>query len=282
MLTRLDLGSLSVCGVSVGGVYTSLLVPELSAIFDAGLAPRSFVGAKFLFLSHGHADHIGALPSLIGIRGLSHQPAPTTFMPSEIVEDISAGLFSFSRGQRRAIDVPIVGMQPGDSAQLGADLHVRALRTLHSVPSLAYVLYRRVDKLKPEFLGMNHEQIAQLRRQGAALFEQVERHELAYVTDTLVDVLDQNPLLFSVRTLVLECTFLDEKKSRADSRVKFHIHLDEIIERAEQFENERIVLMHFSQSYQPAEVHRILAARLPARLRERVVALCPTHGPWPG
>jgi len=266
----------------VGGVYTSLLVPELSAIFDAGLAPRSFVGAKFLFLSHGHADHIGALPSLIGIRGLSHQPAPTTFMPSEIVEDISAGLLSFSRGQRRAIDVPIVGMSPGDDVQLGADLYVRALRTLHSVPSLAYVLYRRVDKLKAEFWGRNHEEIAQLRRHGAPLFEQVERHELAYVTDTLVDVLDQNPELFSVRNLVLECTFLDEKKSRVDSRGKFHIHLDEIIERAEQFENERIVLMHFSQSYQPVGVHRILATRLPPALRERVVALCPTHGTWPG
>jgi len=203
-------------------------------------------------------------------------------MPSEIVEDISAGLASFNRGQRRAIEVPIVGMLPGDSVQLGADLHARALRTLHSVPSLAYLLYRRVDKLKAEFLGQSHEEIAQRRRDGGDLFEQVERHELAYVTDTLVDVLDQNPELYRVRTLVLECTFLDDKKSRADSRSKFHVHLDEIIERAHQFQNERVVLMHFSQSYQPAEVHRILDARLPVALRARVLALCPTTGPWPG
>lgn len=282
MLTRLDLGPLSVSGVSVGGVYTSILVPELSAIFDAGIAPRSFVGAKHLFLSHGHADHIGALPSLIGIRGLSHQPAPTTFMPSEIVEDISHGLERFSRGQRRVVEVPVVGMNPGDVAQLTVDLHVRAFRTVHSVPSLAYSLFRRVDKLRAEFLGRSSQEISELRRNGEQLFDTFERHELAYVTDSLIDVLDLHPELYQVRSLVLECTFLDEKKTCSEARSKFHVHLDEIIERAARFSNEQIVLMHFSQSYSPAEVHDVLSRRLPPILRERVFALCPKNGPWPG
>ena len=282
MLTRLDLGHLTLVGISVGGVYTSIHVPELSLIFDAGIAPRSFVGARYLFLSHGHADHVGALPALIGVRGLAHQPAPLTFLPQEIDGDMREGLAAFNRGQRRAIELTTTGMSPDQVEELSSDLCVRAIRTLHSVPSLAYLFFRRVNKLRAEFHEEPGERIAQLRREGAAIFEVIERLELAYVTDTLIDVLDQHPQLYQCRVLILECTFLDDKKSMDEARSKGHVHLDEIIERAHLFQNDKIVLMHFSQSYRPADVHRILSERLPLGLRERVSALCPTSGVWPG
>ena len=282
MLCRLELNQLSVVGVSVGGVYTSIHVPELSAVFDAGMAPRSFVGARYLFLSHGHADHVGALPAMIGVRGLSRQPAPMTFLPKEIEGDLTEGLAAFNRGQRRVLEVPTVGLVPGQVHALESDMHVRCFRTLHSVPSLGYQIFRKVAKLRPEFLELEGSRIAELRRQGADLFETVERLELAYVTDTLIDVLDENPSVYGSRVLILECTFLDESKSRSESRAKYHIHLDEIIERAELFQNEHVVLMHFSQSYRPRTVHEILQQRLPPRLLGRVSALCPRSGMWPG
>lgn len=282
MLTRLELDQLNLVGISLGGVYTSILVPELSVILDTGIAPRSFVGARYLFLSHGHADHMGALPALIGVRGLAHQPAPLTFLPQEIEADIQEGVAAFNRGQRRAIEFTTCGMLPGQVEALNNDLCVRAIRTLHSVPSLAYVFFRRVSKLKREFQSEPGERIAQLRREGADLFEMIERLELAYVTDSLIDVLDQNPQLYQCRVLILECTFLDDRKSTDEARSKGHVHLDEIIERAEHFQNEKIVLMHFSQTYRPSDVHHILKSRLPAVIRDRVSALCPSSGVWPG
>jgi ribonuclease Z len=282
MLTKISLGKHSLTGVSLGGVYTSLCVPELNSIFDIGIAPRSFVGPNHLFLSHAHADHIGALPSLIGVRGLARQPAPTIYAPIEIVDDIRMGLEAFSRGQRTKLPIEILPCEPGTEYLLFGDLSARAFRTIHSVPSLGYQLFRRVSKLRSEFLELGALEIGERRRNGEDMFDQVERLEFAYATDTLVDVLDAEPSLYNSKTLVLECTFLDERKSTRDAREKSHVHLNEIIERAELFQNEHLVLMHFSQLYQPREVHQILKSRLPECLQSRVRAFAPQNGPWPG
>jgi ribonuclease Z len=282
MLTKLSIAPHTLTGVSVGGVYTALLVPELGVLLDAGISPRSFVGAENLLLSHGHADHIGALPALIGVRGLAHAPAPRTFLPAEIEGDIREGVEAFSRGQHRKVELPLVPVRPGDEHQLSSDLYVRVFRTLHSVPSVGYLLLRKVQKLREEFLDLPSHELAARRKAGDDLFHLEERYELAYATDTLIDVLDENPVLYEARTLILECTFLDERKSRDETRRKCHVHLDEILERADSFQNDHLVLMHFSQGYRPREVHEILKRRLPPSLSERVKVFAPQNGHWPG
>jgi ribonuclease Z len=70
-------------------------------------------------------------------------------------------------------------------------------------------------------------------------------------------------------------TFLDDRVPVAEARAKGHVHLDEVVERAELFENEALLFTHFSARYRPAEVRAILAARLPPALAERVTPLLP-------
>jgi len=77
---------------------------------------------------------------------------------------------------------------------------------------------------------------------------------------------------------VLECTFLDDKVTAESARDKGHVHLDEIIERAELFENEAILLTHFSARYRAQDVRRILANKLPPGLVERVTPLLAGFG----
>jgi ribonuclease Z len=82
--------------------------------------------------------------------------------------------------------------------------------------------------------------------------------------------------------LIIECTFLDHRKTLEAARAGCHIHLDELIERAERFENEHIVMMHLSQIYRPQEVGGILDARVPPTLRKRIIPFVPTTSYWPG
>lgn len=283
MLSSVSVGNYTLRGISVGGVYTSLAVPELGVVFDAGASPRSSAASDTIFLSHGHADHVGALPAMLGIRALSGKTRPPrVVMPAEIVDDLQAALASLSKLQRFPLEIEAIGLRPGDELELRGDLRVRAVRTFHPVPSLAYLLVRRVAKLKPELQGLTGPQIAARRRAGEVVSDYDDRIEIAYATDTLISALDHAPELLAARILIMESTFLDERKSRDAARAGCHIHLDEIVERADQFANEHLVLMHFSQLYRPDEVPGILDARLPAALRRKVTPFLPTGAHWPG
>lgn len=283
MLTTVTAGPYTLRGISVGGVYTSIAVPELGIVFDAGSSPRSSGAIDTILLSHGHVDHIGALPALLGIRALHGKTRPPrVVMPAEIVGDLTAALAAISRLQRWPLEIEAIGMSPGDELVLRGDLRVRAVRTFHPVPSLAYVLVRRIAKLKAELAGLPGSEIAARRRAGEDVTDFDDRLELAYATDTLVSVLDHAPELLRCRVLIVECTFLDGRKTVEGARAGCHIHLDEIIERADRFENEHIVMMHVSQIYRPDEVAAVLDARVPPGLRKRIIPFVPTTTSWPG
>ena len=283
MLTSVTAGPYTLRGISVGGVYTSIAVPELNILFDAGASPRSLASIDTILLSHGHADHIGALPAMLGIRALHGKTKPPRIvMPAEIVDDLRAALGLLSKLQRWPLEIDAIGMSPGDELALRPDLVVRAVRTFHPVPSLGYIIVRKVAKLKPELVGLAGPEIAARRRAGEDINVFEERLELAYATDTLVQALDHAPELLRTRVLVVEATFLDNRKSLDAARAGCHIHLDEIIERADRFENEHVVLMHFSQLYRPDEISSVLDARLPPSLRKRVIAFAPSTPHWPG
>ena len=65
----------------------------------------------------------------------------------------------------------------------------------------------------------------------------------------------------------------DEYEKRADLWVikgECHMHLDDVVERADRFHNELIIFSHFSTRYHPQEIRRFIDGKLPANLVERV------------
>lgn len=283
MLTRVHASGYTIRGISVGGVYTSLRVDELNILLDVGMAARTFATTDAIFLSHGHADHIGSLVSSLGIRALhGKKHPPKVYLPEEISETVLAQLAIASKMQRYELAIQPVPLKPGDEQNVRDNLWVRAFRTHHPVPSLGFQFFRRVKKLKPEYQACRGEEIRDRRMRGEELFDTRDNLEVAYATDTLLRVMDTAPEILRSKVLILECTFLDGRKSLEASRKGCHVHLDELLERADAFENEALVLMHFSQLYSPRDVHKILAERLPPSLAKRVVAFAPRTGGWPG
>ena len=105
MFTTVTAGPYTIRGLSVAGIQTSLLVRELGALFDVGFAARSLAGAENVFLSHGHADHCGALVALLGMRGLMRMPPPRLFLPAELADSVRDALALFSKGQRYELQI---------------------------------------------------------------------------------------------------------------------------------------------------------------------------------
>jgi len=228
MLTEMQAGPYTIRGISIGGVYTSLQVPELNVVLDVGVPLRSFATTDHVFLSHGHSDHASALGALLGIRGLvgKHSPAQV-FLPAEIESAVQEAQAALCRLHRSEISFEIIPMLPGDTRPVYRDIWVRAFRTHHAGPSLGYQFFRRITKLRPEHQHLPGEEIGRLRREGApGIFDEVERLELAYATDTLSKVLETAPAILESRVLILECTYLDQKRTVEETQERLHLHLD--------------------------------------------------------
>ena len=267
-MTELNTGRYTLRGASLGGMYTSIYVNELDALFDVGVPVRAACGTRNLFLSHAHLDHLGALPGFLAMRGMIGAQTPLRiFMPAGLEAEIQKGLDAFGAMHRWPLEIEPIPMKPGDSYTLRNDLTVKAFRTWHPVPSLGYLFTRPVKKLRDEFKDLPGAEIGKMRRAGQDIFDHTEHLELAYATDTLPKVLDTTPELHDVNTLILECTFLDARKPVAKARAGCHIHMDELVPYLKRLRNETLVLMHFSQLYSPNEVRRLVAERTPAGIK---------------
>jgi ribonuclease Z len=135
-------------------------------------------------------------------------------------------------------------------------------------------LWSKRRKLKAQYVGLPSNEIARLRGEiGDELTDLVEVPELAFTGDTLIDVVDREEVVRKARVLVIEVTFVDERVSVAECRAKGHVHLFEVVERAELFENEALLFTHFSARYSDGEIVAALDRHLPPKLRERVTPL---------
>eukprot|EP01033_Poteriospumella_lacustris_P009766 gene9766-6993_t len=148
---------------------------------------------------------------------------------------------------------------------------VRPFHTEHRVPSHGYALYTiRQGMLLPQFRELTSEQISKLRIDGISIKEpDVEQLEIVYTGDTLFSGLlrPENAFVFQAPILIMELTYLDGKREKAID--KTHVHLDDVVEHAERFENQQVVFVHLSQKYSASMALEILRDRLPSGLMER-------------
>jgi ribonuclease Z len=261
---------LTVEGYSRAAVQTYWRVPELKIGFDLGAQPWDFMGTPTWLVTHTHLDHVAALPVYVARRRMMRMGPPTIYLPAEAVEDVRRFLLVMQRLDRGRMICQLNGVKAGDEIELARDHVVTAFPTTHTIPSLGYVVWERRFKLKEEYHGLPGDQIRDLRLSGVQVTREVRTPLLAYTGDTSPRGMDDYPPVFEAKILITELSFIRPNHRREKIHKFGHMHLDDFVERADRFRNELIVCAHFSTRYRPQEVQRLVEAKLPPRLRERI------------
>lgn len=259
--------------VSIGGIETCIEFPELDLCFDIGRCPHSAVQRKRVLLTHTHMDHAGGLAYHAATRDLYKLARPTWYVPHENAADVRALQEVWRRLDKSNIPAEVVGCSPGDRLDLGRGWTAAPFRSPHRVFCQGYALSKAKTRLRSDLTGKSQDEIRQLRAKGQNVSESTETTEIAFTGDTLPEVIDSSEAVRTARLLIIECTFLDGKVPVAKARSSGHIHLDEWLDRQDLFQNEAILLTHFSARYSSAEIVRILDNRVPKHLRERITPL---------
>jgi ribonuclease Z len=267
---RLQHAGLTVEGYSRAAVQSYWCLPELKLGFDLGAQPWDYMGIPTWFVTHMHLDHSAALPVYVARRRMMKMEPPTIYLPDEALEDVRRLLLVWQRLDRGRMVCHLEGVQPGQEISLSRELVMTVFRTTHTVPSVGYVLWDRRHKLKQEYHGLPGERIRDLRLSGVAVTREVRTPLLAYTGDTSPQGLDNEPAVFQAKILITEMSFI-LPNHRRDKIHKFgHMHLDDFVERHEQFQNEVIICGHFSTRYHPKQIEKTLARALPPKLAERI------------
>ena len=261
---------MTVEGYSRAAVQSYWRIPELKIGFDLGGQPWSFMATPNWFISHTHLDHIAALPVYVARRRMMKMEPPTIYLPAEAVEPVEALLRAVQRLDRGRLPAKLVGLEQDQEVELSRELVVRAFATRHTIPSLGFLVWERRRKLKPEYHHLSGDEIRDLRLSGVEVSAEVRLPKVAYLGDTSPAGLDALPEVYRAEILIMEMTFVAPGERAAVIHKFGHTHLDDIIARADRFENEVIIASHFSTRLHPDQILRIVDKRLPDSLRGRL------------
>jgi ribonuclease Z len=261
---------LTIEGYSRAAVQSYWRIPELKIGFDLGAQPWDFMGTPTWFVSHTHLDHVAALPVYVARRRMMKMEPPTLYLPAQAVEDVRRLLLIMQRLDRGRQVCDLHGVSPGDELELSRDHVMTVFATVHTIPSVGYLVWERRFKLKEEYHGLPGDKIRDLRLSGVPVTREVRTPLLAYTGDTTPAGLDGYPDVYRAKVLITELSFVRPNHRREKIHKFGHMHLDDFVERADRFENELIIAAHLSTRYNAPEVRRLVDARLPPQLRGRL------------
>ena len=277
-MEKVNIAGVTLEGFAQGGWQTAIHVPDAHAVFDAGtLLPG--VSVDHVFITHGHPDHIGALPSMTARRAIQSSPRRSRpenclniHVPEGIRDQVNTALRTIDGifGDRSQGPFEVFGHSPGDTIRTGQHTVVKAMRTFHGVASCGWAVEKTVSKLKEEFVGKEGREIARLRLKGVEVTDQKTHTMVVIPGDTTIEFLLRQEQARTAKVLLHEVTYWDERSTPAKCRDAGHTHVDEMIEHCEKFEGEALVLVHRSLKYTRAGVEEIVRRRFPSSMQSKI------------
>jgi len=243
---RLNFGQFHVVGYSVAGEETVVQIPEMNVCFDIGRAPYFALTSDIVCITHSHMDHLAGLGYYLSQRHFQGMKPGIVLLPREIERPVDALLRAWRDVERQGTPYTLVPMIAGQMHEVRRDFGIRCFSTHHGGPSLGYSLVSVREKLKPELMGMAGPELVKMRNAGQEIQYRVEVPVVAFLGDTTLGNVFDQPDVQSAQVLITETTFFDPShKSKA--KAGRHLHLDHFVELLPKLKNEHIVIAHVSR-----------------------------------
>jgi ribonuclease Z len=256
-------------GRSRAGHETYFRVRDLGISLDIGRCPDICIPMPHVFITHAHLDHSVGIPFYAGQRHLQRIAGGTVYVPAETADDFRALMKLHEKLEDVEYDIEIAGIAEGETIRFGRTHVVRGHRATHRVAARAYEFLELRHHLKKEFEGLDGHTLGRLRQEGKEVADEVLHPVLFYTGDTDRGILEQNDAIYKAEVLMIECSFVAPEHEDRAAKYR-HIHFEDIAEFADRFENQLIVLTHFSRRYSREQIVDALRRRCPAVLRDRL------------
>jgi ribonuclease Z len=198
-------------------------------------------------------------------------------LPREIERPVDALLRCWRDVERQGTPYQLMPMIPGQLWEVRRDFGIRAFATHHGGPSLGYALISIREKLKPEYVGKTGPELAEMKKHGVEIQYRVEVPTVAFLGDTTIGPVFDQPDVQNAQVLITEVTFF-EPAHRAKAKVGKHLHIDHFIDLLPKLNNEHIVLSHVSRRTGVRKARRLLARRIGEEQMNRIHFLMDFEG----
>lgn len=233
-------------GISIAGESTCVQIPELDLCFDMGECPRFALASKFVAISHGHMDHVGALAYYCSQRQFQGMGVGKIICDIRIATAIRRMMEGYVDLERQKTPYELLALEPEQMVEIKPGIHVRAFHTEHTAPSMGYAVVEKRSKLKPEYAELPQEKLKELKDRGVEITRTLEIPLVAYLGDTLPGAHLVRPDVLAAEIVISECTFF-EPDHRDRAKVGMHMHLADLVEWLRVCQCKAMVLTHVSR-----------------------------------
>jgi ribonuclease Z len=252
-------------GYSRANDKTFFHIPELRCSLDAGLCEGRQVDT--VLLTHTHHDHAKDLDFLASRAGTDvYLPAASVPYAESFLRASAELNHGAAYDPDRAGGHRLHGVRQGDEFTFGRQAHrVRVVECEHKVPCVGYAVSETRKALLAEYEELRRALVregrggefgrimAQKRREGIPVEQDVHRPLFAFLGDTHTDVFGRNPWLFTYPVVITECTFLHDSELERADRVG-HTVWSRLRPVVEAHPETLFVLTHFSLRHSDQEV----------------------------
>lgn len=264
-------------GYSVAGEETVVQVPELNVCFDIGRAPHFSLTSDMICISHSHMDHLAGLGYYLSQRAFQGMKPGTVFVPREIERPIDQLLRAWRDVERQGTPYTLIPMFAGQLHEVRRDFGIRAFGTHHGGASLGYALISIREKLKPEYHDKTGPELAEMKLAGVEIQYRLEVPLVAFLGDTTIGNVFDQPDVQNAQILITECTFFDTDH-RAKAKAGKHMHLEHLAEVLPKLKNEHIIISHVSRRTGIRRAKHLLRKRVGEEQMQRIHFLMDFEG----